>query len=508
MALENHPQRTTRLIILVLLSITPLSMAGYEWILDQSTVFADDALEVNICFGDVNNDGSIDMVIGKHKDYSTGRTAAFQQTTGGWDAGTQFYSGGNGNVHPIVGEINGHNRLVVNYHVQSNYGGNLQFRRYDSDFNLVSSYSVALTHPYFSDQVLVGETVYFNTRGQLAKAEWADLAGGFAATELADDGEGNKLTTIDAEDLTGDGVQEIIYWTYDGSTRGLNILVNEIPVEIAYGFTAIFTTGQFDPNSAVHEVFYANNADDTFNLVRYNSDSQTFVSQVVLNQQLENPLALAPFDINGDGTDEVLFATAAGEIYEFDLVNRQLKTVLTSNVYWYDSVVDDWGDGKKAVFVGSENGDVSVVAFDRDRAVIANMAGNVYPQNTPIDVAWVFNGPSTQADVQVRSVGAETWTTMATVSALSGFCEIPGLVESAYDLRLADAADNNIVYGQTGTFEVYTCTQTLAGDLDGDCYVDLIDFDLLSAGYVDFNNFITFVEDWLQCANPYDDGCN
>jgi hypothetical protein len=411
-------------------------------------------------------------------------------------------------MHPLVAHINGSNRLVVNRHDQGNYDGNLQFRKYDSDFNLISNFSVSLNDPYFSDQVLIGETVYFNTRGKLAKAEWNDLSLTFTTTELANNGEANKLTAIEAEDLTGDGVQDIVYWTYDGSKRGLSVLTNNTEVVIDYGDTVYFTTGQFDASTDVHEILYANNVQDSLTLVRYNTDMNMFVSEVVLNQQEEGVYTASSFDINGDGTDEVLLGAPSGEIFEFNLVTRQLKTVLTTDVYWYDSVVADWGNGSRAVFVGSENGDISVVSFAQDTAVIDDIAGNAYLQGESVDINWAFDAPAAMLDVQVRRTGEETWTTMMTVSSLFGACQLIGLLEGEYDLRLADAGNNHVVYGQTGTFYMYTCSQTLEGDLSEDCYVDLEDFSLFASNYTDLSSLAQIALDWLCCSNPYDETCN
>lgn len=493
---------------LVVLVASTFSCASYQYLLDQSQVFADYAQDLNICFGDINNDGTIDMVIGKHTDYKTGRTAAFQQTETGWDAGQEIYTGGNGNIHPIVGYINGTNRLVVNKHDQGNYGGDLRIIKFDSDFTKISDYSVALNHPYVSDQVLIGETIYFNTRGKLGKAEWNGLALNFTSTSLANNGEGNRTTSILADDLTGDGVKDIIYQTYDGSKRGLNVFTNNTEVQIDYGYTLMFATGQFDPASSVQEILYACNGQDSLTLVRYNSDTSMFVSEVVLTQQEENVYAVAAFDINGDGTDEALLATSNGEILEFDFESGQLKTIVTSDIYWYDSVVADWGNGPRAVFVGSENGDVSVVAFSQDVAVINDIAGNAYLQGKDIDVQWNFNASATMLDLEVRDVSGETWTTMTTVSSLDNACQISGLPEGEYDLRLADADNNYVVYGQTGTFYVYECNQTLSGDWNGDCYVDFKDFSLFANNYTNLFDLAQIAFDWLLCSNPYDQTCD
>jgi len=61
-------------------------------------------------------------------------------------------------------------------------------------------------------------------------------------------------------------------------------------------------------------------------------------------------------------------------------------------------------------------------------------------------------------------------------------------------VRISDAMDRTMSDVSDGTFTIFQCRKTLAGDVNGDCYVDLLDFALLAG-------------DWLQCGNPFDAAC-
>jgi len=62
-------------------------------------------------------------------------------------------------------------------------------------------------------------------------------------------------------------------------------------------------------------------------------------------------------------------------------------------------------------------------------------------------------------------------------------------------LRVSDLSDPGISDTSDDVFTVFQCQQELDGDLNGDCYVNLLDFAIL-------------VGDWLKCGNPFDPSCN
>jgi hypothetical protein len=61
-------------------------------------------------------------------------------------------------------------------------------------------------------------------------------------------------------------------------------------------------------------------------------------------------------------------------------------------------------------------------------------------------------------------------------------------------VRICDAQDRTISDVSDGTFTIFQYRKALAGDLNGDCYVDLSDFAILAG-------------DWLQCGDPFDAAC-
>jgi len=60
-------------------------------------------------------------------------------------------------------------------------------------------------------------------------------------------------------------------------------------------------------------------------------------------------------------------------------------------------------------------------------------------------------------------------------------------ISSLYDTTISDTSDD--------VFTIFQCRRKLAGDLNGDCYVDLLDLAILAG-------------DWLKCANPSDASCD
>jgi hypothetical protein len=62
-------------------------------------------------------------------------------------------------------------------------------------------------------------------------------------------------------------------------------------------------------------------------------------------------------------------------------------------------------------------------------------------------------------------------------------------------VRICDAQDPAIGDTSDKTFAIFQCQRDLAADLNGDCYVDLLDLAILTG-------------DWLKCGNPFDAACD
>jgi hypothetical protein len=62
-------------------------------------------------------------------------------------------------------------------------------------------------------------------------------------------------------------------------------------------------------------------------------------------------------------------------------------------------------------------------------------------------------------------------------------------------VRLSSLDDPAVSGTSDETFTIFQCSKQLSADLNGDCYVDLLDLAILAA-------------DWLECGNPFDPDCD
>ena len=62
-------------------------------------------------------------------------------------------------------------------------------------------------------------------------------------------------------------------------------------------------------------------------------------------------------------------------------------------------------------------------------------------------------------------------------------------------LRIADLHNSTLNDTSDKVFTIFQCQRQLVGDLNGDCYVDFLDFAILA-------------ENWLKCGNPFDPSCD
>jgi hypothetical protein len=59
-------------------------------------------------------------------------------------------------------------------------------------------------------------------------------------------------------------------------------------------------------------------------------------------------------------------------------------------------------------------------------------------------------------------------------------------------------------------FAIYECPENLTGDLDGNCYIDFHDLNVLGLRWHTEPSFQTLAEladQWCDCSNPYDPAC-
>jgi hypothetical protein len=91
--------------------------------------------------------------------------------------------------------------------------------------------------------------------------------------------------------------------------------------------------------------------------------------------------------------------------------------------------------------------------------------------------------------------GGQTWENIDTCENAGSYpWDVPPIDSNQCLVRVSDAG--NITVGDISdyVFTIFQCRQELDGDLNGDCYVDLLDLAIL-------------VGDWLKCGNPFDPSC-
>ncbi|MHC4282430.1 MAG: hypothetical protein ACYSWZ_05590 [Planctomycetota bacterium] len=88
----------------------------------------------------------------------------------------------------------------------------------------------------------------------------------------------------------------------------------------------------------------------------------------------------------------------------------------------------------------------------------------------------------------------------------------PSIFSNQCLIRITDANDPNASDKSDDSFRIYRCMSNVLGDWNGDCYIDFDDFSIIAAGWngpggKDMNDLASFVQHWLDCANPYDPYC-
>ncbi|GEM_PF-509205 len=93
------------------------------------------------------------------------------------------------------------------------------------------------------------------------------------------------------------------------------------------------------------------------------------------------------------------------------------------------------------------------------------------------------NGQNWQAIDTVVNTGSYIWDPLPIVD--SNQCLIR--IGDPLDVTIRDSSDEN--------FMIFQCRKQLIADLNGDCYVNFLDFAILAG-------------DWLECGNPFDASCD
>lgn len=196
----------------------------------------------------------------------------------------------------------------------------------------------------------------------------------------------------------------------------------------------------------------------------------------------------APY--RGNNNDHIVEQLYHAEVYGYTLVEIDgPKVTLT----WMERNSRDLG-----VQGGYEPREVWSYSVTPELTVLAPNGGEKLVAGNPYALKWktfgaevdnviidysIDNGLSWQQLTQCPNTGRYEWNPAP-------------IIESTQCLvRITDAQNAQFSDISDGLFTIFECRKQLPGDLNGDCYVNILDFAIL-------------VNDWLKCGNPFDTSCD
>jgi hypothetical protein len=158
--------------------------------------------------------------------------------------------------------------------------------------------------------------------------------------------------------------------------------------------------------------------------------------------------------------------------------------------------------------------------------VITPGAGDYLVAGSSYTVRWETQYTIDNVTIEYSTDNGQNWTTIDTLENTGQYQweSVPEAESDQCQIRITDA--NNPAFTDTSdNFTIFICP-AIIGDIDGDCYVDAVDYALLADqwhqppgippadiapypldDFVDFLDLAALAFGWLQCANPYDPAC-
>ena len=130
--------------------------------------------------------------------------------------------------------------------------------------------------------------------------------------------------------------------------------------------------------------------------------------------------------------------------------------------------------------------------------VVAPNAGEKLVATNSYTIRWKTRGADVEnVMIDYHSGGGQGWQHIAQWPNTGQYewDPVPTLDSTECLIRIWAAQDAGISDTSDGTFTIFECRKQMPADLNGDCYVDFLDFAILAG-------------DWLSCGNPFDASCN
>lgn len=163
--------------------------------------------------------------------------------------------------------------------------------------------------------------------------------------------------------------------------------------------------------------------------------------------------------------------------------------------------------------------------------VISPNGGEQFIAGSTTTIQWYDYESGYLYDLTYSTDNGQTWLPVASsVSGHSCPWTVPSGINSNQCLvKVTKLTVPNIPDTSDNTFIIFECQNPILGDLNGDCYVNYPDFNIISKnwlrsdcaetnqwcdgsdtyqdGAVDIQDFMLFAEQWLACGNPFDPAC-
>lgn len=372
-ALKSPDPEVRNRVQIALSAIRTGNIAG-GFIADNSGLFGDESDNCWITAGDADNDGTVDVVVSKHKDFGTGQMAVFRRKNGKWDNGTVVIAGiHNGVQRPSIGNTGKKNADKILYwvHYQSNSGGSLNMAELSVDGPAMTYQFNSMAWPGATKGIMAdldndGESEVYaldrETTSKLNKYAYDPQASAYKKTMITDTG----LEESDYERLlygkfNATGLKSIIYHHGYHKLHNLTYANGKYASdEIASSEFQItgLSSGYLDKQPEEDVVFAVN---DGHVSQIYMVSGGLFVKKL-LAQEDEYIVTTACADLDGDGTDEVYAAGNNGSIFRYEPSTGWNLVERNPTVSWKDSERARWTGEKRdsVVFAGIEGTNITV----------------------------------------------------------------------------------------------------------------------------------------------------
>jgi hypothetical protein len=113
-------------------------------------------------------------------------------------------------------------------------------------------------------------------------------------------------------------------------------------------------------------------------------------------------------------------------------------------------------------------------------------------------IEWSGGGAINDVSIEYSDNNGASWNTVVASTANDGAYQWDPVADANSNqclVRISDVANPSINDTSDSLFVIYRCNSSIAGDLNSDCYVNMLDF-------------AVFAGHWLECANAFDERCN